>query len=213
MYLYTENPYLPVDFGKTYPADESTGMLLNPTLTWSPAEGAVQYEYCYYSTEASDCEGTWPSTGLNAIALSGLDLDTTYHWQVRATNEAGAKDADGGDWWSFTTQVAPPESFTKSIPANGALDVALSPLLSWTVSTHAVSYSYCIDQIAGSTCEDAWHPLSDLSVQLSDLDPDTAYYWQVRASNTTDSVDADGGAWWSFTTTPLKAYIPMMINP
>ena len=103
MYLYTENPYLPTDFGKTSPVHESTNMLLNPTLTWSPADGTVEYEYCYYSTNASDCEGTWLSTALNTISLSGLDLDTTYHWQVRATNDAGAKDADEGDWWSFTT--------------------------------------------------------------------------------------------------------------
>jgi hypothetical protein len=103
MYLYMENPYLPADFGKMSPVDESTDRLLNPTLTWSQADGTVQYEYCYYSTDASDCEGTWLSTGLNSITLSGLELDTTYHWQVRATNDAGGKDADEGAWWTFTT--------------------------------------------------------------------------------------------------------------
>ncbi len=39
--------------------------------------------------------------------VSGLAYNTTYYWQVRATNGGGATLANTGPWWSFTTRVLP----------------------------------------------------------------------------------------------------------
>jgi hypothetical protein len=36
---------------------------------------------------------------------------------------------------------------------------------------------------------------------LSGLTPATSYYWQVRANNTLGTTNANGGTWWTFTTT------------
>ena len=59
--------------------------------------------------------------------MFGLTAGTTYFWQVRARNGAGTTEANGGTWWSFTTNtdVTPP-TVTSVIPPNGATGVSPS---------------------------------------------------------------------------------------
>jgi hypothetical protein len=100
--------------------------------------------------------------------------------------------------WSANT---PPGSFGKSAPANEAAYQTSSPSLTWGKSTYADSYEYCYDTVDNDLCDTSWMPTTATSASLSGLSPATAYYWQVRAANSSAVVtDADDGAWWSFTT-------------
>ena len=107
--MYTDiivQPNLPGNFIKTWPTNQATGRSLSPTLQWNTSSGANSYEYCYSSVPGPCTK--WNSVGANtSIVLSGLAPNTTYYWQVQASNPSGTTKADTGTWWSFTTVNTP----------------------------------------------------------------------------------------------------------
>jgi uncharacterized repeat protein (TIGR01451 family) len=193
---------VPAEFGKIAPANGVMDVEPNPTLSWESSLRAASYEYCYDLTDDDTCDGSWTSTNMDtSVDLSGLSADTTYYWQVRARNAGGDTEADLGIWWSFTTIVAAPSGFAKLAPADGAIDVATNPTLSWGSSLRATSYEYCYDLTDDGTCEGSWISTdTDTSVDLSGLSAGITYYWQVRAVNAGGDTEADLRVWWSFTT-------------
>jgi hypothetical protein len=100
---------VPGDFTRTDPANAATGISITPTLTWVASSGSTIYAYCYDTTNDNACS-SWTANGTNInVALSGLSLNTTYYWQVRATNSFGTTYANGAatTFWSFTTSIPP----------------------------------------------------------------------------------------------------------
>ncbi len=96
---------LPGAFAKTSPTSGLTGQSTSPTLSWGASSGVTAYEYCYDTTNDNACTN-WVSNGTGVSkTLSGLSLNTTYYWQVRAVNGAGTTYANGNAtaFWSFTT--------------------------------------------------------------------------------------------------------------
>ncbi|HEX5838200.1 MAG TPA: S-layer homology domain-containing protein [Anaerolineales bacterium] len=94
----------------------------------------------------------------------------------------------------------------KSSPANGATGVNTNLNISWTsyTGTNLNRYRYCIDESNNSQCDASggWTAVfGRTNTDVSGLEPNTRYYWQVQAvlSDTT-KVDANSGSWWSFTT-------------
>ena len=136
----------PAAFSKSGPAAGATGRATSLTLNWGATTGATSYAYCYDTTNDGAC-AAWTSTGTGtSAALGNLTNNTTYYWQVRATNAAGTTYANGGStaFWSFTTQVAAPAGFAKSGPATGATGQGTSVTLMWGPSTGATSYEYLL---------------------------------------------------------------------
>jgi hypothetical protein len=102
----TATPSRPSAFNKVNPANGATIPSINPTLSWRNSPGAASYEYCYDKSNNTTCDGNWTTTGYStSVILSGLDKGSTYYWQVRALNDFGTIDADGGNWWGFTTNL------------------------------------------------------------------------------------------------------------
>ncbi|MBI5295084.1 MAG: S-layer homology domain-containing protein [Chloroflexi bacterium] len=195
----------PLPFSKVAPANGAGSQSLNPTLSWDASARAAGYEYCYYSTNPSDCAGPWTSTnGATFAAINGLDTSTTYFWQVRAVNPSGNTNADNGTWWAFTTLSNPPGAFDKSSPVNGALDQPTSLTITWTASAGADRYEYCLDTTDDDTCSPWVDNGSATTKLLSGLSPASTYYWHVRAVNTGGTTYSNVGvsAYWSFTTVP-----------
>ena len=192
---------LPGTFSKNNPSNGATGQPTNPTLSWGSSSGAASYEYCVDTTNNSSCDGSWTSVGSNtSVGLSGLSNGTTYYWQVRARNATGTRDANGGTWWSFTTQVALPGTFSKISPTNGATGQPTNPMLSWGSSSGAASYEFCVDTINNNVCDGSWTSVgNNNTVSLGGLSNGTTYYWQVRARNAAGTTEANNGTWWSFT--------------
>jgi hypothetical protein len=96
----------------------------------------------------------------------------------------------------------PPGSFGKTSPADLAVSQPISLTLDWGPSTGAASYEYCYDISDDDDCT-GWTSTGTTSeADISGLEYDTTYYWQVRALNTYGTTYADGGetAYWSFTT-------------
>jgi tricorn protease-like protein len=88
----------------------------------------------------------------------------------------------------------------KTAPVNGAGGQPISLTLSWNdEDDQTASYEYCLGTVRGICNITDWTSTgSNTSVALSDLTAGATYYWQVR---TDTAIEADGGAWWSFTTT------------
>jgi hypothetical protein len=174
-------------------------------LTWTISDGATGYQYCLdpEAVNNSHCDTGWNTLTATSVDITGpLQHDTDYYWQVQATGPGGDLDANGGTWWHFKTQIAPPEAFSKSTPTSPTPNMTINPTLTWGASTGpAIHYEYCIDQTNDNLCDVDWTPVgTDLSVSLTGLFYEQIYYWQVRAVNTTATVEANGGTWWNFTT-------------
>ncbi len=194
---------LPGALAKTSPANAATGQSTSPTLSWGASTGATSYEYCLDATVNSACDGTWTSTGTARTASrTGLATSTRYEWQVRARNAAGVTDANAGTWWTFTTVAPPlPGAFNKTSPSNNATGRATTLTLSWAASTNVVRYEVCVDKVNNGVCDGAWTSVGTArSTTASALTARTAYYWQVRAVNSSGTTNANAGTWWKFTT-------------
>ncbi|PWB70003.1 MAG: hypothetical protein C3F15_14325, partial [Holophagae bacterium] len=196
---------LPGSFSKINPVNGASGQPFDVTLTWGSSTGATSYEYCIDTTANSACDGTWTTAGAGTSAnVTGLDPETTYSWQVRAVNGQGSTQANGGTWWMFTTETLPlPGAFGKTAPVSGATGQLTDLTLSWSASSSATSYEYCVDTTDDDACDASWADVGPVtSTEVTGLSEWTAYFWQVRAVNGVGSTDADGGSWWWFITTP-----------
>jgi hypothetical protein len=207
---------VPGVFSKSAPANGDTNVSTNPTLSWGTSSGATSYEYCYDTTNDNACSN-WTANGTNVnVALSGLSLNTTYYWQVRATNSFGTTYANGvgSSFWSFTTGNVPGD-FTRTDPANAATGISITPTLTWVASSGSTIYAYCYDTTNDNACSSWTANGTNINVALSGLSLNTTYYWQVRATNSFGTTYANGAAttFWSFTTSiPPRVFLPVVIK-
>ncbi|HZG01026.1 MAG TPA: hypothetical protein VEY71_08485 [Chitinophagales bacterium] len=91
------------------------------------------------------------------------------------------------------------DAFSLTSPANNALNQNYTTLtLNWTDAFGATSYEVEVDSSQTFTANPVTYTVSTSSKVLSALQPNTTYYWRVRASD-----GSNWGAWspmWSFTT-------------
>ena len=107
-----------------------------------------------------------------------------------------------------------PSAFEKTGPADGAMGQLSNLILSWEATSSTFKYEYCIDEIDNDDCDDVW--LSNdvfTTVRLNGLDPDTPYFWQVKAVNPIGTAYANGGVFWEFTTTDVVyTFLPLILK-
>lgn len=186
----------PTAFSKTSPAHSAIIATPNTTLTWGASTNATGYEYCIYLSTSS-CT-SWTSAGTaTSVAVTGLTNANMYSWSVRATNAGGTTIADSGTYGLFTVRL-PPVAFAKTAPANNASNQKTSVTLSWTASSLATSYQYCI-ALTTATCTTWKSNGSARFVALTGLIKNKSYYWQVRALNKAGTT-LSSSTFWKFTT-------------
>lgn len=153
------------------------------TLSWDASSNASSYEYCVDQTDDSACDNDlWTSSGTALSAsVGGLTKATTYYWQVRARNALTTTGANGGFSAFSTADVQNPQKY---FPVNNALNVSLNPQLSWgTAVSVGVTYEYCIFTAPATACSSWISTGANNYVNVYDLNPNSVYYWQVRATN------------------------------
>ncbi|HQI86583.1 MAG TPA: hypothetical protein PKV20_18555 [Anaerolineae bacterium] len=124
----------PGPFGKLTPENGATGQPLFPAFSWEESAGAVSYEYCYDTIDNDQCDKAWIPVETVFLPPSDLTYNTTYYWQVRAIDAENVRtDADGGDWWSFTTQN-PALAVDKALTSQSATPIASGTMLTYTVT-------------------------------------------------------------------------------
>jgi uncharacterized repeat protein (TIGR01451 family) len=202
-----DNP--PAEFSKVTPAHLAAGVpTATAVLSWNVSTGGNAYEVCVGSAPGlCEASGGWVNVGsaLQWAVTPALSAATTYWWQVRALGGNTPVQANGGQWWAFTTQADGPGTFGKQTPVRGAGNRSPSGLLlTWGVAVGAQDYEVCLGTQAG-LCDvtGGWvNTNGNLNWTVSVvLQPATTYWWQVRAVGLGGArTPADDGEWWHFTT-------------
>ena len=84
------------------PANGSTGVATNPTLTWNASTGATSY-HLQVSTDPNFGTTVVDQGGIatTSYTAGGLASSTTYYWHVNASNSGGTSSYSAV--WNFTT--------------------------------------------------------------------------------------------------------------
>ena len=131
--------------------------------------------------------------------ISGLTLDSTYHWRVRAENGVG--ESAWSRPFSFSTKTAQAETPSKPLlisPADASGDATLPTELVWERAKNATSYIVEISPDESFGEESTRLAALEPTAVAADLEKGTTYRWRVRALN-----ESGPSAWsdvWSFTT-------------
>jgi len=175
------------------PADGAEAIDLNFDLSWTGGFG-VKLHTVYFGDNFDDVNnaaGGLPQ-GTATYNPGTLELAKTYYWRV---DEFDIIDTYKGDVWSFTTEGA-----VEAVdPANGAVDVTQTPILTWAPGQGASHEVYFGADAASLELKGSGN-LGSESYEPGQLEWNTTYYWRVDEA---DSANADSpwtGPLWSFTT-------------
>ncbi len=137
---------------------------------------------------------------LTATPVSGW---TFINWSGDATGTSNPITVKMDAAKSVTANyLAVPQPFNKTSPVNAITGQTASVTLKWAASTGAKSYWYCYDKSNDNACSNWVNNGTSTSKTLSGLSPNTTYYWQVRAVNSSLTTYANGSstAFWKFKT-------------
>ncbi len=172
--------------------------IISPLVSCNSVTGAGHYilEWDTVPTFDSPRFRTYSMTG-TSVTINGLEFNTRYYWRVAATNSNDSDTSAWSDVWSFTTMNQP----TLSSPYNASTSVALSTSL-YCNSVSSVGH-YIMEWDTVQTFDSPLRGTASStsrSVNASNLQMGTLYYWHTRITNSNDS---DTSAWsdtWHFTT-------------
>jgi len=184
------------------PADGAEMVDTDVMLSWTGGFGAKLHTVYFGDNfdEVNNAAGGLPQ-GTATYTPGTLKLAKTYYWRV---DEFDAIETYKGDIWSFTTEggVGSPD------PANGAVDVKHTPVLTWSPGVYAVSHQvyFGTDKEAvrnADTGSPEYKVAGDLGSESYDpgkLQWNTTYYWRIDEANNTNPDSPWTGNVWSFTT-------------
>ncbi len=180
------------------PANGARDQSSNPILSWSGNDDGQEVTYTVHmGTSPTSLPEEYTVIKNSLILPTVLDQATTYYWMVEASD---GDETSTSDVWSFTTQERPnrpPNKPQEPRPVDGAKDVAVMPMLSWSSEDpdgDAVEYTIYLS--TNSSSEPIEYKTRDESLSVpSNLSSGITYYWEVEASdgrldNTSDT--------WSF---------------
>jgi len=174
----------------------------NIILSWEPGFGA-KLHYVYFGANFDDVNNAMAGIpqGKTTYTPGTLKLAKTYYWRV---DEFEGPATHKGDVWSFSTEggVGGPN------PANGAVDVKPTKVLSWNPGAVAASHEvyFGADEVvvrnATKTSPEYKGPkgLGDESYAPGQLNLATTYYWRIDEVNSVNPDSPWAGNVWSFTT-------------
>jgi hypothetical protein len=184
------------------PADGAESVALDAKLRWTPGIGA-KIHYVIFGENFDDVNNAAMGTlvGTTTYNPGALKLAKTYYWRV---DESDGLQMNKGDVWTLTTvgAVGGPN------PANGAVDVSPTQVLTWNAgavaASHEVYFGTEADAVAGATKASPEYKgpkaLGQESYDPGNLKLNTAYYWRIEEVNEVNPDSPWEGNVWSFTT-------------
>lgn len=169
----------------TNPENGETDVPIPTVLSWSEAEGAIDYEL--ELSLSSDFEPVViHETNIIALSYTNDTLETgqLYFWRVRAQNETG--NSAWSSPFSFTTIPDAPSQPEIQSPQNGNTaefnDEFLT--LNWNSVSGAASYQVqlSLNDEFSTTLIDTSEVTTD-TLAVEGLDDETTYFWRVKAMN------------------------------
>jgi len=175
------------------PADEAEGVSVDVQLSWTGGYGSKLHTVYFGETfdEVDNATGG-SSQGSTEFTPGTLKMAKTYYWRV---DEFDSVETYKGDVWSFTTEGA----VSSPNPANGAVDVIQTPVLTWTSgfgSTHEIFFG----TDAGALEKKGSGNLGEETFEPGQLEWNTTYYWRIDEANNANADSPWTGPLWSFTT-------------
>jgi len=184
------------------PADAAESIDPDANISWTGGFGAKLHTVYFGDNfdDVNNAAGGLPQ-GAATYDPGPLKLAKTYYWRI---DEFDAIATYKGDVWSFTTQGA----VGNPKPANGAVDVKQTQIISWSPSVFAASHQvyFGTDKDAvknADTGSPEYKGTRDLGAESYDpgmLEWDTTYYWRIDEVNNTNPDSPWTGILWSFTT-------------
>jgi hypothetical protein len=184
------------------PADGAESIGVDVQLSWTAGFGAKLHTVYFGDTFDEVDNATGGQTqGTTTYTPGTLKMARTYYWRI---DEFDIVETHKGDVWSFLTEgaVGSPE------PANGAVDVAQTTVLTWTPGVYGASHEiyFGTDKDAvknADTSSPEYKGSGNLGSESYDpgtLEWNTTYYWRVDEANDTNANSPWTGPLWSFTT-------------
>jgi len=175
------------------PADGAQGVDVDGQLSWTLGFGA-KLHYVYVGEtfdEVDNVAGGLPQ-GTTTYSPGPLKPAKTYYWRV---DEFDIVETHKGDVWSFTTEGA----VVALDPANGAVDVTQTPVLTWAPGFGATHEVYFGTDAASLELKGSGN-LGSESYDTGQLDWNTTYYWRIDEANNANADSPWTGPLWNFTT-------------
>ena len=175
------------------PADSGETVAVNASLRWTPGYGSKLHTVYFGDNfdEVSNAAGGFPQ-GAASYDPGELKMAKTYYWRV---DEFDAITTYTGNVWSFTTEGA----VAALDPANGAVDITQTPVLTWAPGFGASHEVYFGADEASLELKGSGN-LGSESYDPGQLEWNTTYYWRVDEANNTNADSPWTGPLWSFTT-------------
>ncbi len=179
----TEPPPLPApdQVVITAPADDATGVVLVPTLTWQPADGATGYSV-YCNTTGTFGVGDRVVNNQAVCAYtpgSPWAANTVYYWRVDALNGSGTTT---GATNSFTT-LTPSTKTSLTAPADRASKVRTGLTLSWSAVGGAARYRVYLGKSSAFDLDRPYASVTGTTLAVTGLEFGVLYCWKVLAVN------------------------------
>ena len=182
------------------PADGAEFVDLDVTLAWTGGYGAklhTVYMGDNYDDVSSATGGGTPA-GTASYDPGTLEREKVLYWRV---DQFDGTETHKGDIWAFTTSGA----VGNPKPANGAADVQINSILSWTAADNAASHELYFGTDANivrnaTTASPEYvgpKALGAVSYDPGGLEWDSNYAWRVDEVYPTGTVK---GLVWTFTT-------------
>ncbi|MBL7145273.1 MAG: hypothetical protein ISS76_13650 [Phycisphaerae bacterium] len=175
------------------PADSAESVSVDVILGWTAGWGAKLHTVYFGETfeEVYNATGGLPK-GTAAFTPGTLKMAKTYYWRV---DEFDAIETYTGDVWSFTTEGA----VAALDPANGAVDVKQTPVLTWAPGLGASHEIYFGADAASLELKGSGN-LGAESYEPGQLEWNTTYYWRIDEADNANADSPWTGPLWSFTT-------------
>jgi hypothetical protein len=175
------------------PADGAEMVDPNVELSWEIGFGA-KLHYMYFGDNFDEVDSATGAAPLGFITYTPgpLKLAETYYWRV---DEFDILETHKGDVWSFITEGA----VSSPSPAEGAVDVTQTPVLTWAPGFGASHEVYFGTDAASLELKGSGN-LGSEGFEPGQLEWNTAYYWRIDEANNANADSPWTGPLWSFTT-------------
>jgi hypothetical protein len=184
------------------PANGTELVDLNVQLSWTAGFGAKLHYIVFGEDfdEVNNAAAGIPNGNTN-YDPGPLKLAKTYYWRV---DEFDSIETHKGEIWSFTTAGA----VSGPNPADGAVDINPSVILSWdagaVAASHEVYFGTDVEAIKNATKSSPEYKgpkgLGEESYDPGKLGLTTTYYWRIDEVNGVNPDSPWAGNVWSFTT-------------
>ncbi|OGU61221.1 MAG: hypothetical protein A2X64_06575 [Ignavibacteria bacterium GWF2_33_9] len=176
------------------PDNNSTGVSTTPKYIWSSIPNTDVYEI-QVSTDINFNTVDFVADSLKDTTVISADLlsDNTYYWHVRAKNEFST--SPWSTTWIFKTTFGAPELI---YPPKDTFKIDIDDFLKWGKVENSKYYKVFLAPNQDLTGVDPILVENDNSLQMSDLEYDTQYYWQVLSGS--EEGESPLSTEWNFTT-------------